>query len=203
MPITPRTTYVNGFPSFFDPLFTIWMGIARALGTALALGIIALMVASLWAQPLGRVTSAITATPAAAGGFGLLTLITGVILMIITAITICLSPVTVIIALLYTLAIVFGWIAVGTLIGERMAVTFNWHRLSPAMAAGVGTAIFSLVSALVGLVPCLGAVINIAFASIGMGAVLLTRFGGQMYPLGGSTTVAPPPAPSSNPTAIA
>ncbi|MEK9162512.1 MAG: hypothetical protein AAB261_04370, partial [Chloroflexota bacterium] len=99
------------------------------------------------------------------------------------------------------------WVALGTLIGERLVTTFNWTRLSPAVAAGLGTMLVSLVSTLVGLVLCLGPMINIALASIGMGAVVLTRFGSRLYPLGTTNTVTPPSTPnpdsSNTPTAIA
>lgn len=201
---SPRT----GVLRFFDPLYWVMVQSARSLGMALALGIIALVVTSLWAQPVRRVTTALTAAPAAAGGLGLLTLIAGVVIMIFTAITICLSPVSALIAIVYVLALIFGWVALGTLIGERMVTTFNWTRLSPAVAAGLGTMLFSLVSTLVGLVPCLGPIINIALAAIGMGAVILTRFGSQLYPLGITpNTVTPPSTPnpdsSNTPTAIA
>ena len=192
--ITPRSGYE--IPSFFDPFYLLAMGGARAVGTALALGIIALTVTSLWAQPVQRVTNAITAAPTAAGGFGLLTLIAGVLLVVITAVTICLAPASILIAFLYVLALIFGWVALGTLIGERLVTTFNWTRLNPAMAAGLGTVLFSLVASLVSLVPCLGAVINIGLAAIGMGAVALTRFGSRLYPMNLPThTGTPPSAP--------
>ena len=204
LPIAPSPRV--GIP-IFDPIYLFAMQGARSLGMAFALGIIALVVASLWAQPLHRVTTTITATPAAAGGLGLLTLIAGVVLMILTAITLCLSPVSALIAIVYVLAIIFGWVALGTLIGERLVTTFNWTRLSPAVAAGLGTMLVSLVSTLVGLVLCLGPMINIALASIGMGAVVLTRFGSRLYPLGTTNTVTPPSTPnpdsSNTPTAIA
>jgi len=202
LPIAPST----GIARFFDPFYLLAMQGARSLGMAFALGIIALVVASLWAQPLRRVTTTITTNAAAAGGLGLLTLITGVVVMILTAITLCLSPVAALIAIVYVLAIIFGWVALGTLVGERLVATFNWTRLSPAVAAGLGTMLVSLVSTLVGLVLCLGPMINIALASIGMGAVVLTRFGSRLYPLGTTTTVTPPSAPNpdspNTPTAI-
>ncbi len=204
LPIAPSPRV--GIP-IFDPIYLFAMQGARSLGMAFALGIIALVVASLWAQPLHRVTTTITATPAAAGGLGLLTLISGVVLMVLTAITLCLSPVSALIAIVYVLALIFGWVALGTLIGERLVTTFNWTRLSPAVAAGLGTMLVSLVSTLVGLVLCLGPMINIALASIGMGAVVLTRFGSRLYPLGTTNTVTPPSTPnpdsSNTPTAIA
>ena len=65
---------------------------------------------------------------------------------------------------MYVLALIFGWVALGTLIGERLVTTFNWTRLSPAVAAGLGTMLVELVSTLVGLVLCLGPMINIALA---------------------------------------
>ena len=69
LPAAYRSSPRVGIP-IFDPFYLFAMQGARSLGMAFALGIIALVVASLWAQPLHRVTTTITATPAAAGGLG-------------------------------------------------------------------------------------------------------------------------------------
>ena len=51
----------------------------------------------------------------------------------------------------------------------------DWH---PAMQAGLGT-LLSFVAYAFGLIPCVGFVFGLMLAVIGLGAVTLTRFGGQ------------------------
>ena len=52
----------------------------------------------------------------------------------------------------------------------------DWH---PAMQAGLGTLLLSFVAYTFGSIPCVGFVFGLMLAGIGLGAVTLTRFGGQ------------------------
>jgi len=60
----------------------------------------------------------------------------------------------------------------------------DWH---PATQAGLGTLLLSFVAYAFGLIPCVGFVFGAMLAVIGLGAVTLTRFGGQ------DSLAAPPP----------
>jgi hypothetical protein len=76
----------------------------------------------------------------------------------------------------------FGLISLGLEVGRRIAKMFHLEWVA-AVSAGVGT--FALVLVLNGLeavIPCFGWVFPALAGFVGLGAVLLTRFGTQSYP---------------------
>src|SRR5262249_32457411 len=80
-----------------------------------------------------------------------------------------------------TVAIAFGWIAVGELLGQGLARWLNMTHLSPAVAAGIGTALLSLAVAVTSWVPCIGWVGPGVVSSVGVGGGGLTGFGALPY----------------------
>lgn len=178
----------------FDFGVAIVSDFVRNVFAAIAVAALALLVLLFWPVQTARVADAAQNAPAQSGGLGLLTLIAVPVLLLILAITICLSPVSAIGALVLASAVIFGWIALGLLIGNRLLAAFNVRHFTPAVAAGVGTLLISLLSGLFDLIPCVGWLIPTLLGSIGLGAVILTRFGTQPYFPGGAPA-APPPAP--------
>jgi hypothetical protein len=160
--------------SLFNPLISFSWAILKAL---LMAGV-AILIVMFWPERTARVARTVIAQPVAAGGLGLLTALFGVTLIVVLAITICLSPVSLIGALAFGAAMIFGWASIGLEVGRRLALAFkrDWH---PATQAGLGTLLLSLVVFAVGLIPCLGFVFMALLWMVGLGAVVLTRFGGQ------------------------
>ena len=79
------------------------------------------------------------------------------------------------------LAWAFGLISLGTELGNRFAGIFKsqWH---PALAAGAGTFLLILViNGIEAAIPCLGLLPKIIIGVLGLGSVLLTRFGTHAY----------------------
>jgi hypothetical protein len=77
------------------------------------------------------------------------------------------------------LAMLFGWIAIGYEVGKRTAAAFNivW---APPVIAGVGTLILSLVSGILNIIPlvnCVGWFFPALMSLLGLGAVVVSRFG--------------------------
>jgi hypothetical protein len=160
----------------FNPLWEIvWFGFRSLLIAALAI-----LVVIFWPEPTERAARAVVSQPILSGGLGLLTFICGPILLIVLAITIILSPVSLLAAVLLVVAAVFGWIVIGTEVGRRLAEAFKWE-IHPAASAGIGTLGMSLVVGGIGLVPCIGWLATLVVAAVGLGAVLLTRFGSREY----------------------
>ena len=147
-----------------------------------------------------RVTHTAIAQPLVAGGLGLLTVVVLPVLVLALAITILLIPVSLLVVALAGLAWMYGLIALGLEVGDRLAQLMK-REWPPAVAAGVGT--FGLILVLNGLqhvVPCIGWIAPAIAGMVGLGAVLLTRFGLQNYPPGTTTLAVPvlpeaPPAP--------
>lgn len=151
---------------------------------------LAVLVALFIPRPVERVSRAAAAQPLIASGLGLLTVIVVPILMLIMAITLILIPVSLITGLALGLLLLFGWISVGLEVGKRLAVLFKTTWTLP-VAAGVGTLVLSLVAGGAGnYIICVGWILPVFVSVLGLGSVLLTRFGTQTYP-----TMLPPGSP--------
>ncbi len=108
---------------------------------------------------------------------GLLTLVVGILLAVGLIITLCLSPVGVAAAIALVVATLFGWLAIGITIGERLMPTFTSRAVAPFWTAALGAGLLTLLSDLLGLIPCVGWIGGFLVTCAGLGAVALTRFG--------------------------
>jgi len=120
-------------------------------------------------------------------------------------ITIILIPFTILFAMALAIALFCGWIAVGLELGNRLAKAFKTTWTVP-LATGLGTLLLTLVAAMLSWVlSCLSGVFVFLVAIIGLGSVILTRFGVKDYPVSQtarpSTPVTPVvPVPVAQPT---
>ncbi|MGB9871079.1 MAG: bactofilin family protein [Anaerolineae bacterium] len=135
------------------------------------------LVALLWPRAAARVGRSALERPLNAFGMGLLTLIVGILLAIGLIITICLSPAGVAAIIALVVAILFGWLAIGIAIGERLMPTFTARTVAPFWTAALGAGLLTLLSDLLGLIPCVGWIGGFLVTCAGLGAVALTRFG--------------------------
>ena len=116
------------------------------------------------------------------GGVGCLTVVLLPFVLFITAITIIGIPVAFIVVLLFAVVALFGVIAIGTETGKRLGKMFK-QDWALAVSAGLGTFLVALVMEGLGMLgSCLGAVVYALVVIVGVGAVLLTRFGTNDYP---------------------
>ena len=150
----------------------------------LLLGIIAVVVAP---KPMSRIASAAATQPALSFGAGLLTFVVGILAGALLLIACCLG---VFVWLALLIAIAVGWIAVGLWAGQRLLAALKVRDTS--VLAEVALGVF-LITVLGRLPCCLGALFSAVVGSIGLGAVVLTRFGRQpLVPAG--------PGPSTPPS---
>ena len=175
----------------------------RTLVAIVVIGAVAGLVALIWPQQTAQVGRTVADAPGPSLGIGLLTSIAGTAFIIALAITICLSPVAVLAALALSAAGLFGWIAVGAVVGERLMRALNVQQIAPMWAAGLGALLITLIGTGLSAAFCLapiGWLMIFALGSVGLGAVVLTRFGTTAYT--GSTSAAPiPPGPAPPPPA--
>jgi hypothetical protein len=165
----------------------------------LMLAALAVLVVMFWPEPSYRVARAAVSQPFSAGGLGLLTQIIAIPALLLLLVTIILSPLSLIGALILIAAGIFGWIALGLEVGHRMAMAFNWD-MHPAAEAGVGGLLMTFVAGGVGLIPCIGWVVTFVLVCTGLGAVLLTRFGSREYAsMPVEALPEPAPAPKRSP----
>ena len=168
-----------------NPVLSLFLRGLKALGTALVLALLALLVVSLWPKPTGLVANTVWRSPAASFGVGLLTLLVVAGLVVLLIITICLSPLLV---LATAVAWLFGWIGLGWLVGRRLLAALKAKDVAPVWEAGLGVFLITLLVAM----PCIGWLVWLVGGAFGLGAVVLTRFGSQRY---NGTQPAPPPEP--------
>ncbi len=169
-----------------DPIIQPFVAFFQALAVA-ALAVLVYLFA---ARPMERVGQAVFSQPVVSGGIGLLTIIVAPALLLILGITIILLPISLLGILLAAVAWLFGWVTLGWLTGRQVARMLNQNWTEP-INAGVGTLVISLVSSLFGIIPCIGWIPGFIAGVIGLGAVVVTRFGMQTYtgetPLFGGT----------------
>jgi hypothetical protein len=165
------------------------LGVLRTAFGVLVVTILAALVRAMWPDQTSRVCAAIVREPVAAAGFGLLTAIVGGAGIAVLAITICLSLFALLGGLALVAAGLLGWGCLGAIVGERLLAALNVDNVAPPWAAALGTFLISVLSAGGSVLPvigcCLGAggwLVSLIAGSVGLGAVVVTRFGTTEYP---------------------
>lgn len=177
----PEGVYVPEIPEFNMRVSPAWNGLWFLFRTFLWAALAVLIVMFL-PKPVERSAHAIVTQPVLTGGVGLLTAIVAPLLLIAIAITIILFPVSLVGTFVLAMAWFLGRIAVGLEVGQRMGQMLNkdWPL---AVAAGIGTfALTLVVDAANTFIPCVGWIFPVLVGLLGLGGVLLTRFGSQDYP---------------------
>ncbi|RLC80522.1 MAG: hypothetical protein DRI61_05575 [Chloroflexi bacterium] len=173
----------KGYPHlrYFDFLTSFTFGIFRFFVTLLALMAVGVLIGIFWPEQVEQVGETILKAPFASGGVGLAALILGIPVGLVLILAACLGLV---VWLAIFVAVLFGFTALASLVGNRLLKALNVQEFSPIVAIIVGVVVLRLID----LVPCLGFLLSIIIYSLGLGAVILTRFGTQPYP----QVIAPP-----------
>jgi cytoskeletal protein CcmA (bactofilin family) len=187
IPNVPDVPRVSNFPGFDFGVNPLWIGLGFLFRTFLWAAL-AVLVVMFFPKPIERTSDAIVAQPILSGGVGLLTVIVVPLLLIIIAITIILIPISLVGALALVLAWFLGRIAIGYEVGRRLAKMLD-KDWAPGVSAGVGMFLLALVVDATGqFIHCIGWVFPGLVAVIGIGGLMLTRFGTQSYPPEPETT---------------
>jgi hypothetical protein len=131
-------------------------------------------------RPVARVARAIEEQPVAAGALGILVGIVAPSLLVLMAFTIVLIPVAMLGGIVLGATAVYGWIALGLVVG-RLVARRPSADLRPATTAVLGVILLTLLVHLISLVPLVGIVTLAVVAAVGLGAVLLTAFGTRVF----------------------
>jgi len=154
-------------------LSLIW-GVVKAIGWAVVLTILGLLIVLFWPEQSRRVGDTAVAEPLPSLGVGLLSLVVAFCVGLILLIAACAG---LLVWLAAAIAWIFGWTAVGLVVGQRVLEAFQVEPTEP-LAVIVGVALISLVWAF----PCLGSLFALIVGAAGLGAVVLTRAGTRPYP---------------------
>ena len=199
VPPVPDVPDVPGVPDMhIDPPSTgigFVAGTFGAIARSLVFAALAFVVVAMAPTHLAQVETTIRQKPVASGTVGFLTAIAvpalAAILAVISAILllICIGIVgfAIVFAMMALLGIagLFGWIAMGDLLGQWLAGRFGWHKMSPAVVAALGTGLLTFSLGFLSAIPFTFGVglVSMIISFIGLGAVALTKFGTQPYPL--------------------
>ncbi len=157
-----------------------------AVAWAALMAVLGVLVAVLLPQQGGRVTTTVRESPLVSFGTGCLTSVLGIPILLLLAITICLLPLALILSLLLVVAALFGWVAVGWALGQKAMQALRTQSPTPLIEVVVGVVLLTLLWQMPRVIPCLGWFVSwgigLVAGSIGLGAVLLTRFGTRSYP---------------------
>lgn len=153
-----------------------WASLARGLVSGLLLGLLAAILARYRPDGVRRVGEAATQHALASLAMGALVGLVGVSLLVTMAYTIVLIPVTLLGLAALGVAVLYGWIGLGTEVG-RLAAQALSRPLRPPAAAFTGTLAVMLALELASALPAVGGLLAISLALLGLGAAALTRFG--------------------------
>lgn len=172
-----------------NPFFRlIWFGLRALLWAILAVVLVLFL-----PKQLDQIGTTVVRQPLVSGGLGLLTMFIVPVVLLLLLITLICSPLSLLGMLALGVAWAFGLIALGLELGKRLAKILN-QEWAPALSAGVGTLLLVIVlNGLRAVVPCIGWVFPAIAGMVGLGAVILTRFGSQPYPQAAPFEAAPPP----------
>lgn len=191
LPSTPPP--VSGFDLLKPIVSVLW-----AIFQALALAALAALVTLMAPKTTERVAQSIMAQPAVSAAMGLLTLIVAPAFILLLVITIILIPVGILGFLLVGVALIFGWIALGLELGQRIAGMFKVEWMPP-VSAGIGALTLTLVVRSIDWIPCIGWLAPFLVGIVGLGGVVISRFGTRFYSPAAPDQPPLPPAPPAAP----
>ncbi len=199
--IVPPTPPIPDFSnaSFRGPDVFGWIGdvikdIFWNISLIITLGLISWLVAAFMPEQMMNVRRTVTDSTAVSFGLGLMTSVVALVFIPIAAlllITICLAIFPIAAYALMGVGMLFGWIVIGQLIGERLLSSNGRQLPSFVLSTLVGVTVLTIVTNMpvIGEVPFLGfllglvgSIVGLVVVMTGLGSVLLTRFGTRSYP---------------------
>ena len=159
--VNPVVTPIMQFD--YNPFLQVF----GAVTWAVALAGFAMLLTLFWQPQIERAGGLIFTQPMQMGVVGLLAFVVGLVFFL-----------TIVPPILLAFAWLFGVVAMGTEIGERLARSSNqtWNGIQKS---GLGTFLLVLVGGLVGIIPCLGGLVQFLFGILGIGGALMTWFGNR------------------------
>jgi len=178
--ITPAKPVIPSGDGIFGKIAEFMASLLSVFFFSIVSACVAMLIALFAPRHINRVSNAIVASPWIGFLVAILTLIAFPMIVIILAISIILSPVAILSIVALALACYLGSVALGTGLGDRITRIFRPTWAVP-VSAGMGTLIMGLVLGVISLIPCIGWLVVSLIVIIGLGGVILTRFGTRIY----------------------
>lgn len=176
LPAAPRAARGDGFLGVVGSI-VLWQLVT--FGWALGLILLGALAISLAPKAMERMANQAAGEPLVSFGAGLLTLVAGFLAGLLLLIACCIGLLG---WLALAIAWLTGWLVVGLWLGQRILQAF---RVRTATSLGEIAAGLAVITILARLPWCIGFMFGLVFGCIGLGAVVMTRFGTQ--PDNGST----------------
>jgi cytoskeletal protein CcmA (bactofilin family) len=150
--------------------------IAFQLIRNLILVFITVLIIFLFKMPTLHVALCIKKNIAVSWGIGLLVILATPIVSLFLIITICLSPIGIILILTFLIADIWGWTGISFIIGDNLT---RWLKIdwSEEAKVAVGTVLLGLASTLLAFLPCVGFMISSMVSAVGLGGIVLSKLG--------------------------
>ena len=135
-----------------------------------------LLVTALFTDPTFTVMAAIRKSPAVSWAVGIVIAFAVPIISLVLIITICLSPVGLIVLLAYWICTIWSWALLSNILGEQVTkwLDLDWNKEGTAV---FGAVLAGIMISLISLIPLGGFLINAAICAIGTGGIIISRFG--------------------------
>ncbi|MHB0976342.1 MAG: bactofilin family protein [Candidatus Aquicultorales bacterium] len=157
------------FPSWVSTWFWFLQGTFVLIGT-MALGALAV---ALFPEQTGRLAAASETEIWKSLGWGVLGMLAVPVGAIALSVTIIGIPFVILFFLALPLILLYGYVGVSRLLGRKVVASLNAASSSPVAEVLVGI----LILGLVGFVPVVGDIVRVIAVLIGLGAILVTKFG--------------------------
>jgi hypothetical protein len=175
-PVAPLSPNLDAASSIGSMIGSLISGFLFTVGLA-AIG---MFMVSVWPQQTNQVSQVARDSALPSLGVGCLTIVVALTMGIGLIVTLCGIPIAALVFLALSLAWLVGWIALGEFTGSKVLEPLHVRDSlkTPIAAVVVGVVLLALI----GLVPIIGWFVTTVAATIGIGAVVLTRFGTRSYP---------------------
>ena len=169
----------------------------RVFGSAVLVSFLGVLAALFFQSHLSRVSEAAVAQPLMTTSIGLLT----IVVLIVAALTLILLPLVGLSLIPLAFAWLFGVVAIGQEIGERLAKALGqvWQ---PVVTTGLGTFVLVFIVAsiqslnhLLPFMACVTWIVPVLVGMLAIGAVVITRFGTRRVQTPALTVYTPPAPP--------
>jgi len=177
VPVPPRVPEIQIQRNFDHPWLKQVGDIFRSAFGLIVMAVLGILVVVFIPKHTDNVAETMIKAPVQSLASGLVAAIAVPIVAAVLTITICLSPVAALLLLVAGIALLFGWIAAGLLLGVKVLRALSKTDPNHVAAVAVGVAILAFLS----FIPCLGPVITVVVLTWGMGAVVYSFFGTRAY----------------------
>ena len=163
---------------------TLSLDVSWNLFIVFAAAAVTVLLAILWPDHLGAIGAAITDNPVHTGGLGLLGLGLALPVLVTAAVTLIGIPLSLAGIVVLAGALSLGWAGLSFELGRRLE-SLAGEAWAPGFTAGIGALALGVVLAAAGQIPCVGRALQVGVLSVGLGAVVVTRFGTRTGPASG------------------